>query len=335
MFLSVVLVGLLYTPIVSFHVPNHNHKSYNIQYSSKEWQNNLDEFLDIDTSRESRRELASKLFKSLNEIRQDVRQAIKAKDVELIAPKTLKYGKAVEGLKAFKRQVISDIIPDLLTNTLPNLLDREKGLLSPAIIESNLKELKEEVPKQLENALNTLKDISQDASKLQTTVTEARQEVRNIFRSTPEGLQTPAYTVLKKIDTNFEIRRYEPYSVCVTDMASSSLSPTVSGGSFRTLAKYLFGSNQASQPMAMTTPVIIENQRMEFVLPEGLTKGLVYPTVIITDSYESHIIHYIFIVVCADSAPLPTTENIKLEDRPGQTVAALEFAGTLFIIMMI
>lgn len=36
---------------------------------------------------------------------------------------------------------------------------------------------------------------------------------------------------------------------------------------FRSLAKYLFGGNQSSTKMQMTTPVISSSETMQFVLP--------------------------------------------------------------------
>lgn len=38
-------------------------------------------------------------------------------------------------------------------------------------------------------------------------------------------------------------------------------------GAFRSLAKYLFGGNQSSTTMQMTTPVISSSEAMQFVLP--------------------------------------------------------------------
>ena len=105
----------------------------------------------------------------------------------------------------------------------------------------------------------------------------------------PPGLETPKYEILSTVVTSslsgegrrrngkrdnknkVEIRRYEPYSVCSVSMtkkskklSSSSINktdqklrvPELSGASsFGALAGYLFGKNEQSIVMKMTTPV--------------------------------------------------------------------------------
>ena len=95
----------------------------------------------------------------------------------------------------------------------------------------------------------------------------------------PDGLETPDYEVLatgsdlfpnnKKLasTTSIEIRRYKPYSVCSVSMnkprpQDSSKTdaklgaPELKGASaFGALAGYLFGKNDQSTAMKMTTPV--------------------------------------------------------------------------------
>ena len=50
---------------------------------------------------------------------------------------------------------------------------------------------------------------------------------------------------------------------------------------------YIFGENANDQKLTMTTPVILENGAMSFVLPRGVT---------------------------AESAPLPNSDKIALRD---------------------
>jgi hypothetical protein len=101
----------------------------------------------------------------------------------------------------------------------------------------------------------------------------------------PEGLETPEYEIIAQ-KGSVEIRRYKPYTVCTVSMnkprpkdASKTdaniQQPEMSGASsFGALAGYLFGKNDQSTAMKMTTPVFqaptgddTEEMQMQFVLP--------------------------------------------------------------------
>jgi hypothetical protein len=110
----------------------------------------------------------------------------------------------------------------------------------------------------------------------------------------PADLETPEYEVISAVEdkTKFEIRRYKPYSVCSVNMGKprpkDSIktdekigSPEFGGASsFGALAGYLFGKNDKSLAMKMTTPVQTSmemsssktedfegDRQMEFILP--------------------------------------------------------------------
>lgn len=141
------------------------------------------------------------------------------------------------------------------------------------------------------------------------------KEVKNIYQSTPEGLDTPNYDVIKKTEY-YEIRKYSSYSVCsiksndVDDVSSSESSSNkkdtttdlfTSGNNFNTLAGYIFGDNASERKMSMTTPVIMKGSDvMEFVLPNGMD---------------------------ATKAPAPKSSNIILKDVPSEIIAVKEFSG--------
>lgn len=106
----------------------------------------------------------------------------------------------------------------------------------------------------------------------------------------PRGLETPNYDVVLKRSNRFEIRKYQPYSICSVSMTAprpidsyrtdAKLSePKNSSGTraFGALAGYLFGKNDSNQAMKMTTPVLTKTipsnnnnnneKQMSFVLP--------------------------------------------------------------------
>jgi hypothetical protein len=104
----------------------------------------------------------------------------------------------------------------------------------------------------------------------------------------PEGLETPEYEVVVKRSSGYEVRRYDPFSVCSVSMektrpvdvykTDATISdPKMSGArSFGALAGYLFGKNQQETAMKMTTPVLSSGQgsdrKMSFVLPSDFWK---------------------------------------------------------------
>jgi hypothetical protein len=104
----------------------------------------------------------------------------------------------------------------------------------------------------------------------------------------PEGLETPEYEVVAKRPSGYEVRRYDPFSVCSVSMektrpvdsykTDATISDPKMGGarSFGALAGYLFGKNQQETAMKMTTPVLSSGQgvdrKMSFVLPSEFWK---------------------------------------------------------------
>lgn len=149
---------------------------------------------------------------------------------------------------------------------------------------------------------------------------QARQEFKvnaqELAKRRPSDLETPKYTVLKS-KSNFEIRKYDPFSVCSvsisaartvnnsTDAAVASPEQP-SSRAFGSLAGYLFGKNKEQQAMKMTTPVLMtggENKTMSFVLPSAYWNG-------------------------EKIAPEPLGDSgVRLEERAGEVRAVIMFGG--------
>ena len=210
------------------------------------WQNDVDEFLNVDTSCATRRSNVLALLQKSREIVGDLTSAIRTRDIKKIAPPELKYGKAVQGIQAVRRQVLNDIIPGSLTKGIPRLI--EEG---PKIVQKAGSVIRT-LPEKGRDAIGSIRDMTQDPSMLQYNLDSLRKEMRNVVQSTPEGLDTPTYEVLKKTDS-YEVRSYGGYSVCSTAFTggdgSEMADPLAAGNSFTELAGYIFG-----EEMAMTTP---------------------------------------------------------------------------------
>mmetsp|Transcript_24370 Transcript_24370/g.28719 ORF Transcript_24370/g.28719 Transcript_24370/m.28719 type:complete len:444 (-) Transcript_24370:58-1389(-) len=104
---------------------------------------------------------------------------------------------------------------------------------------------------------------------------------RDMSSRVPPGLETPKFTVIVQ-RKGYDVRDYEAFSICSVSVAKPRpdsattdqpiSNPQLSGASsFGALAGYLFGKNDESTSMKMTTPVLMEgageDRQMSFVLP--------------------------------------------------------------------
>lgn len=262
-----------------------------VETPSGSWQEELDQALSVDTKCDTRREKLLGIVQSADKrsaVVKDVQEALRETD-QMTRIDKLSAGetrKALKGLVAFRKQLLRDIIPDLLTKQVPAFLNNAaKGprLSGDSSGSGGLSALS--LPKLVER----VREISQDPILLQSTTDDVRREIKNIFKSTPEGLDSPSYSVLKDLGgDNGEIRAYKGYSICSTSASTSASASSESstsassekgfgdalssGRNFNVLAGYLFGDNASDEPMSMTTPVIMDSDnKMSFVLPRGKT----------------------------------------------------------------
>ena len=123
--------------------------------------------------------------------------------------------------------------------------------------------------KNLEDLQEDLTDpINRIPQRLTKQAEDFVQEAKNVFLETPEGLQEPPYTVVEGSDL-YEIRNYESYTVASTVMDEGEDLATT-GTAFNSLAAYLFGLNEESKTMAMTTPVTTtSSNEMRFYLADS------------------------------------------------------------------
>jgi hypothetical protein len=150
-----------------------------------------------------------------------------------------------------------------------------------------------------------------------------KDDATNLRNRLPDGLETPDYDIIASAiagGKNVEIRKYKPYSVCAVSMnkprpVDSSKTdakvqmPEMSGASsFGALAGYLFGKNDQSTAMKMTTPVFTSplgegDRQMEFVLPSNYWGSVV-------------------------SAPKPLEESgVTLQEKASEDRAVIMFGG--------
>jgi hypothetical protein len=150
----------------------------------------------------------------------------------------------------------------------------------------------------------------------------------------PSGLETPKYDVVTRRKAGYEIRNYEPYSVCTVEMKSSMKAndekrkttdakvsmPQLSGASsFGALAGYLFGKNSQETAMKMTTPVLTTNAGMDVAdtTAVGETKEMSF---VLPSTYWNE--------DGTEKAPQPLDgSGVRLQRDEGGTRATLMFGG--------
>lgn len=112
------------------------------------------------------------------------------------------------------------------------------------------------------------------------------------------GLESPEYQVLRK-NGAFEIRSY-PSMVVV----STSMTKRGEDNSFMRLFRYISGSNEDGQKIAMTTPVLMaeegDERQMSFVIPKEIANN---------------------------GAPKAMGEAVEIETMAAGKFAAFRFAG--------
>ena len=251
--------------------------------SATSWQKRLDRaVLDVDLSVEQRVRNLQRVVQATPEVLSDVRSAVDAVRVKGFAEGHVEFldtlfpvgttaRSDLEGLQALRKQV-PEVRAALRTQAAPS---------APPAVDSA-------------EATKAAKQIAKEVAGLRDTKKRKalEEEIKNAFRSTPKGLETPTYAVEETLGA-VELRAYEPYAVAALKEAKAD------GAGFNTLAAFLFGKNDEEKAMDMTMPVEMTDGKMAFVLPK------------------------------ADEAAPPTPDDaeVVIERRAARLVAAVAFAG--------
>ena len=141
-----------------------------------DWQHKVDQLLMIDTPCATRRKAIIALLSRSRAIVGDVASAVRTRDLNKVAPADLAYGKAVLGLAALRRQMLSDIIPGSIKKGVPRLV-RE----APAIARGAFRLLRS-LPRRGRGVVGYVGEVVQDPSMLQYTLDTLKKEVKNTFK---------------------------------------------------------------------------------------------------------------------------------------------------------
>lgn len=297
------------------------------------WQKRLDKaLLDVDKNPQQRIRLLQKVAGDGKKIVSDVRVAaaeVQEKGIgkghplllDLLFPDGTTARSDLEGLVALRKQ-----LPELTKGLAPPTVEQLRAAAPAAPIDPT-------------RVARALADLAGDERKQR----ELLQEAKNALRSTPKGLETPKYRVLRSwragpgaLDGVIELRSYPPFTVARKGMGGAGfgafetpyphgtrthpLPPrypnpragfgAVEGGGagFNALASYLFGDNADGAAMAMTTPVGID------VSGGGAASSMSF-------------------VLPRDAARAPPRPNadggVTLDEVPARIVAVKAFAGVV------
>jgi SOUL heme-binding protein len=155
------------------------------------------------------------------------------------------------------------------------------------------------------------------------------------FWRVTEALERPTYTVIAKLDSGVELRRYAPYLIAETVVDGVGFrEPT--GDGFRKCAGYIFGKNKRKTSSSWfsslsSTKVQAEEregaEKMAMTAPVRVSAGA---TVSRGDSITTKKTKVSFVIgtkYSLKTAPKPLDNNVKVRRVPGHTLAVTTFSG--------
>jgi hypothetical protein len=116
------------------------------------------------------------------------------------------------------------------------------------------------------------------------------------------NIEMPKYTVLKSYGKNIELRQYSNMIVAKTNVKDKSFDNSGSDG-FRSIAGYIFGGNEKSEKIAMTSPVVMElgdSATMYFVMPSKYKKS---------------------------ELPNPSNKNVSIQEEVSKILLVVRYGG--------
>ena len=126
--------------------------------------------------------------------------------------------------------------------------------------------------------------------------------IQFVMAKSTSNIEKQQYQVIKK-DGNIEIRYYPPATFATIKSSAKNYRELASSG-FRKIAGYIFGGNESSSKIAMTSPVHMD------ISEEGSSMSFVMPS-----EYD------------IKRLPRPNDTTVQLHETPGEYVAAIEFGG--------
>jgi hypothetical protein len=131
--------------------------------------------------------------------------------------------------------------------------------------------------------------------------------------------EEPKFSILEKTPP-FELRSYAPMILAEVQV-EGDLDEASSQG-FRLIAAYIFGQNQVSEKIAMTTPVAVEEQ-----LPKSAKIAMTAPVNIESNSGIWTVSFVMPSEYTMESLPKPLNSKVQLRQIPAVKRAVITFSG--------
>ncbi len=131
--------------------------------------------------------------------------------------------------------------------------------------------------------------------------------------------EEPKYAVLEK-EPPFEIRSYAPMIVAEVQV-EGDLDEASSQG-FRLIAAYIFGQNQASEKIAMTAPVTVEEK-----IPQSAKIAMTAPVGIESNAGKWTVSFVMPAEFTMETIPKPINPQVQLRQIPAVKKAVVGFTG--------
>jgi len=133
------------------------------------------------------------------------------------------------------------------------------------------------------------------------------------------AVEEPKYSVLEK-SPPFELRSYAPMIVAEVQVEGDL--DEASGQGFRLIAAYIFGQNQVSEKIAMTTPVAVEEQTSK-----SAKIAMTTPVNIESKAGQWLVSFVMPSEYTMDSLPKPLNSKVQLRQIPAVKKAVITFSG--------
>lgn len=126
--------------------------------------------------------------------------------------------------------------------------------------------------------------------------------IQTVMANSTNRIEKQQYSVIRK-ENEFEIRYY-PSATFATIRSSAKNYRELSSSGFRKIAGYIFGNNESSTKIAMTSPVHMD------ISEEGSSMSFVMPS-----EYD------------IKNLPRPNDATVQLHETPAEYAAAITFGG--------
>ena len=139
------------------------------------------------------------------------------------------------------------------------------------------------------------------------------------------AIEEPNFEVIEAVD-DIEYRRYQPFVIAQTIVDTDERSKANNIG-FRRLFKYITGANTGQEKIEMTAPVIQRDSASAANETKGEKIAMTAPVQQSATSEGWKVAFVLPLHFTIDSAPIPSSADVKLHQVPSRTMAVLGFSG--------